>query len=55
MCGKHWRLLPREYKRRIWATYREGQEIRKDPSSEYLKAAQEAVEWMAAHERKAAG
>jgi hypothetical protein len=35
----------------IWAHYRTGQEIDKRPSSEYMRSARAAIEWLAAHEQ----
>lgn len=49
-CRGHWFALPKPLRDRIWATYEEGQEIRKDPSPEYMEAAQAAVDWLAARE-----
>lgn len=43
MCLKHWRMVPKFAQDRIWETYRPGQEIRKDPTNDYLKAQQGAV------------
>lgn len=43
MCPTHWRQVPRELQRRVWATYVNGQEIRKDPTREYLDAAGDAI------------
>lgn len=43
MCLRHWKALSRPRQRAIWATYKAGQEIRKDPSAEYLAAADEAI------------
>lgn len=43
MCAKHWRMVPKPLQARIWATYRQGQEIDKDPSEEYLNAQVAAV------------
>lgn len=36
MCLKHWRMVPAENQRNIWATYRPGQESDKGPSLLYL-------------------
>lgn len=44
MCPKHWRMVPRNLQVKVYATYRSGQEVDKQASSEYLKAAREAVE-----------
>ena len=35
MCAKHWRMVPRENQRTVWATYRPGQEQDKMPSLLY--------------------
>lgn len=51
MCRKHWYMLSQSLRDRIWATYRRGQEIMKDPSREYLKAADEAIEHVATKEQ----
>jgi hypothetical protein len=46
-CRSHWFRLPRRLRDRIWAAYRVGQEVGKDPSPEYLDAAAEAQRWIA--------
>lgn len=46
-CKKHWFRLPLKLRNEIWRTYRPGQEITKDPSSEYLAAAQAVQDWIA--------
>ena len=45
-CEKHWFTLPHEIRNRIWAAYRSGQEIDKNPSREYLEVALEAQRWI---------
>lgn len=45
-CAFHWFKLPKILRDKIWATYVEGQEIRKDPSEEYLVAAEEVERWI---------
>lgn len=50
MCRPHWFMVPRVLQARVWATYRPGQEIRKDPTPEYLEATREAVEVVATKE-----
>lgn len=50
MCLKHWRRVPRELQRAVWASYRPGQEVDKKPSREYLEAARAAIEAVAAKE-----
>jgi len=47
MCRPHWFRLPKPMRDAIWAAYRPGQEIRKDPSPEYIKAARAAIDHIA--------
>lgn len=44
-CKKHWFMLPKRLRDEIWRTYRPGQEITKDPSDDYLAAANEVQKW----------
>ena len=46
-CHEHWYRLPKPLRERIWATYRPGQETDKNPSAEYLEAAEAAQDWIA--------
>lgn len=50
MCLAHWRAVPRALQAAVLATYRPGQEICKDPTEAYLKAAQAAINAVAARE-----
>lgn len=50
MCLKHWRLVPKDLQRRVWATYREGQEEDKRPSREWHTAADAAITAVWEHE-----
>lgn len=50
MCKRHWYMVPKELRDRIWATYRPGQEVTKDPSMEYLNTAMEAIKAVAEKE-----
>lgn len=43
MCAPHWRMVPRREQAAVWATYEPGQEIRKDPTTNYLRAARDAI------------
>ncbi len=52
MCLRHWRMVPRAIQRRVWATYVHGQEIRKDPTPEYMEAQQAAVDAVAEREER---
>jgi hypothetical protein len=45
-CGPCWFSLPKPMRDAIWASYRPGQEVSKNPSHEYLAAAQAAVEYL---------
>jgi hypothetical protein len=49
-CKTHWFRLPKRLRDLIWATYRPGQEIRKTPSTAYIKAATEVQEWIRGQE-----
>jgi len=46
MCKPHWYSLPKDMRDWIWATYRPGQEVTKDPSPEYLEAATACVQYL---------
>jgi len=42
MCLGHWKALPREHQRQIWAHYRPGQENDKMPTLTYRIVAEQA-------------
>lgn len=42
-CRKHWFMVPKPVRDRIWRTYRVGQCDDKKPSRAYLEAARDAV------------
>jgi hypothetical protein len=44
-CRGHWFRLPADLRRKVWAAYREGQEVTKTPSREYLDVAGEVHLW----------
>ena len=48
-CKPHWFKLPDEIRRRIWQTYRPGQEADSRPSKDYVDAARDAQAWILAH------
>ncbi|MEM9149126.1 MAG: hypothetical protein AAGB19_01550 [Cyanobacteria bacterium P01_F01_bin.3] len=50
MCRKHWAMVPKELQRAVWRHYRHGQEVDKNPSSEYLAAALAAINAVAVAE-----
>lgn len=45
-CREHWYQLPAKLRAQIWATYRPGQEIDKQPSPAYIEAAQNVQRWI---------
>lgn len=45
-CKKHWFMLPKNLRDKIWETYVPGQEISKTPSAQYIKAATDVQEWI---------
>jgi hypothetical protein len=51
MCRKHWFMVPKNLQARIWATYRPGQEIDKNPSPEYREAQRAAIDAVKAKQR----
>ena len=48
-CLPHWKALPADLQRRIWATYVPGQEVTKTPSREYLEVADAVQRWCREH------
>jgi hypothetical protein len=50
MCRAHWFRVPRPLQNEVWRWYRKGQEIRKDPSPEYLAAMAAAIDAVATAE-----
>lgn len=45
-CQRHWYTLPANLRARVWAAYRPGQEIDKQPSPEYLAVAHDVQKWI---------
>ncbi len=56
MCDGHWKLVPKQLKRQLWAHFVPGQE-KGDESvkAAYLETAQKAIEVVAGMEEKSAG
>jgi len=52
-CKRHWFMVPKPIRDRIWRHYRPGQERDWKPSRAYLEAAKEAVVAVAQREGKA--
>lgn len=50
MCRRHWFMVPKHLRDAVWAAYVPGQEIRKDPTREYLEITAQAIEVVAAKE-----
>ena len=44
MCRRHWYMVDKPLRDKVWETYIAEQEITKNPSHEYLYAAREAIE-----------
>lgn len=47
MCEPHWLMVPEDLRAAVLALYVPGQEVRKDPTKEYVHAAWAAVEAVA--------
>lgn len=47
MCLKHWRMVPVKLQRAVWRHYRPGQCDDRDPSSDWHKAADAAIGYVA--------
>ena len=47
MCGRHWAMVPTDLKLAVWAVYVPGQEERMNPTDEYLKVSNLAIEAVA--------
>lgn len=54
MCLRHWRMVPKKLQQDVWRTYVPGQENRKDPTDEYMKAHRAAIAAVAAKEGRVA-
>jgi len=50
MCYKHWGMVPLALQRQIYAAYRAGQEVDKQPSKKYLGAIKKAIAEVARRE-----
>ncbi|MCA8949329.1 MAG: hypothetical protein KDE27_07490 [Planctomycetes bacterium] len=53
MCRRHWFMVPKPIRDRVWLHYRAGQcELNPPPSTEWHAAADEAIAAVAAKERQ---
>mgnify|MGYP001598665579 CR=1 FL=1 len=52
MCKPHWYMVPMPLRRAVWKAYEEGQEIRKDPTVEYLDVMRAAIAAVAEKESR---
>jgi hypothetical protein len=50
MCARHWAMVPRDLQREVWRWYAPGQENTKRVSPEWLRAARNAIDHVAALE-----
>jgi hypothetical protein len=48
-CKAHWFKLPKRLRDKVWATYRSGQEIHKNPSKAYMIVIGQVDEWIKAY------
>ncbi len=44
MCKKHWFMVDKPLRDKVWAEYQPGQEINKNPTYTYLLTAKAAIE-----------
>ena len=51
MCRRHWYMLPKVLRNKIWATYRIGQCDDMNPSDAYCEVAKECVIYIAQQEK----
>ena len=51
MCPTHWRMVPKHLQIAVYRHYRPGQEVDKQPSEAYLKAAKAAIDAVYAKEQ----
>lgn len=45
-CKRHWYMLPKALRDKIWETYVIGQEVTMTPTQAYLDAAQDVEDWI---------
>lgn len=45
-CRRHWFMLPKVLRDKIWAAFRPGQEKDLSPSKAYVQVAREVQEWI---------
>lgn len=50
MCRRHWYMVPKPLRDAVWGAYVPGQEIRKDPTDEYMDVQRAAVDAVARKE-----
>ena len=52
MCKRHWFMLSKSIRDRVWATYRHGQCDDRRPSEDYCRVAMDALRFIAQKEGK---
>jgi hypothetical protein len=52
MCRTHWYMVPKADRDLVWALYTPGQEIRKDPTMEYLAHTRKCIDLVASKEAR---
>lgn len=53
MCRCHWFMVPKQLREAVWAEYRPGQEIDKQPTDAYMEVQRAAVRAVADREGRA--
>jgi hypothetical protein len=48
-CKKHWAMLPYNLRGKIWVNFSPGQEIAKNPTTNYIETAYEVLDWIHEH------
>lgn len=51
MCSRHWFMLPKSIRDKIWINYIPGQEVKKNPTKEYLVVMKEAINFVSRSEK----
>jgi hypothetical protein len=45
-CKQHWYMLPPRLRGKIWVNFEPGQEVAKNPKTNYIETAREVREWI---------
>lgn len=50
-CRRHWMMLPKYLRDKIWLAFRPGQEVTKTPSRAYIEVAREVQDWIKSRDK----